>query len=185
MMLARHRRLKAIVLLVLFVPLLLLSVWVVDRQLISALETYFDFYQMWRGSREVFAGRDPYTNNVALDIQQHTLGHPARPGEIQLIVPVPASYDLVLCLFPVFLGLRQLQSHRQAVARVLYGVLWLTPIISWSTNTLWPLAFDAMGWTYNVWTADKILIPTLTFVMLIYLVRHSDGRSRVCDLEGR
>jgi hypothetical protein len=93
-----------------------------------------------------------------------------------MIVPVPASYELVLCLFPLFCRLEKLQSRRQPAACVLRGALWMTPIVSWSTNTLLPRAFKAVRWTtYNAWTADKIIVPLLTFVVLIYLVHHSEG----------
>ncbi len=405
----QNRSLKFIIVVVLLALLLTLSAWIVERQLVSTRHTHFDFYLLWRGSQEVLAGRSPYTDAIMLDIQRHTLGHPAAPDENQyrfvypaylalilfplpllpfpvaatwwlvwqlllltlfiifllraldwhiglktllgltlmaisfrytlitfvwgqssifilcllaaalwlwrrgldlwcgaclaiatvkpqlllvilpvwlffawrqrrwqvwisfgvtmgvliflpwlfignwiagvwsqvrpywgytgasalmtilprflpsaplrtagqvggslallgyvawlcrqkrdmadtgdlalilavavvvtlMVVPLSWAYDIVLCLFPVFLGLEQLQSHREPVARALYGVLWLTSVVSWLINTLLPLAFDAMGWKYNVWTADKIIIPALIFVVLIYILHHDDRR---------
>lgn len=93
-----------------------------------------------------------------------------------MVVPLSWTYDIVLCLLPVFLGLQQLQPRRQHAARLLYGLLWLSPIISWSTNTLLPLAFDALGWPYSVWRADKIIMPVLSFATLLYLLHHGDGQ---------
>jgi len=83
----QNRSLKFIIVVVLLALLLTLSAWIVERQLVSTRHTHFDF------------GRSPYTDAIMLDIQRHTLGHPAAPDENQYRFVYPAY--LALILFPL------------------------------------------------------------------------------------
>ncbi len=59
-----------------------------------------DFLVHWEGTRALlFDGLSPYSDEVALRIQQRAYGHPARPGEHELRVAYPLYSALVFAPF--------------------------------------------------------------------------------------
>jgi hypothetical protein len=78
---------------------LLVDVWAIQRNVVQPRGTSFDFYLVWRGVLEFGRGGNPYTENVAQQIQQGILGHLAAPNENQYYFVYPAY--LALLLLPI------------------------------------------------------------------------------------
>lgn len=78
---------------------LLTDVGAIQRNVMQPRGTSFDFYLVWRGTIEIGRGENPYTENVARQIQQGILGHLAAPNENQYYFVYPAY--LALLLLPI------------------------------------------------------------------------------------
>lgn len=79
-----------------------------------------DFYSRWRGTRALLLeGKDPYSEEVTLEIQQGMYGRPAREDEDQVAFAYPLYVALFVLPFSFF-------SYAQAQALWLSGLVFLT-----------------------------------------------------------
>ncbi len=76
-----------------------------------------DFYPRWRGTRAlIMEGKDPYSEEITLEIQQGMYGRPAREDEDQVAFAYPLYVSLLIFPFSLF-------SYPQAQA------LWLSALV--------------------------------------------------------
>jgi len=79
-----------------------------------------DFYSRWRGTRALLLeGKDPYSEEVTLEIQQGMYGRPAREDEDQVAFAYPLYVSLLVLPFSFF-------PYPQAQALWLSGLVFLT-----------------------------------------------------------
>jgi len=79
-----------------------------------------DFYPRWKGTRAfIIEGKDPYSEEVTLEIQQDMYGRPARADEDQVAFAYPLYVSLLLIPFSFF-------PYPQAQALWLSALVFLT-----------------------------------------------------------
>ncbi|HUW96907.1 MAG TPA: glycosyltransferase 87 family protein [Anaerolineae bacterium] len=94
-------RLGAVVRIIPFIAIVyLLLAYGVYAAFTSQIPSGNDFYPRWRGTKAlVVEGRDPYSDEVTLDIQQGMYGRPAREDEDQVGFAYPLYVSLLLLPF--------------------------------------------------------------------------------------
>ena len=73
--------------------------FIVYEDLVQLKGTSFDFYLVWVGAREIWQGHNPYTTQVAEQIQLALIGHRASPSENQYIYPYPPYLAIIIVPF--------------------------------------------------------------------------------------
>ncbi|GEM_PF-1188022 len=106
--------------LLLLVILFLLQSYLIYSLFTSRIPSGNDFYSRWRGTRALLLeGKDPYSEEVTLEIQKGMYGRPARGDEDQ----VAFAYPLYVSLFILPLAFL---PYPQAQALWLSGLVFLT-----------------------------------------------------------
>jgi hypothetical protein len=129
-----------------------------------------DFYPRWRGTKALFIeGRDPYSKEVTLEIQQGMYGRPALEDEDQVAFAYPIYVSLMilpLCFLPY--PLAQAFWLSALVLAVLGGLVallrtldWKPPAIAMVALTLWSILFYP--------TARSILLGQFSIIVLAIL----------------
>ncbi len=74
---------------------------VIYHGLVRFKGTNLDFYMMWFGTRELWHGHNPYTDQTTRQIQIGILGRPAVAGEIEYRFVYPAYFAILLFPLPL------------------------------------------------------------------------------------
>ncbi len=126
-----------------------------------------DFYPRWRGTRAlIMEGRDPYSKEVTLEIQEGVYGRPARADEDQVAFAYPLYVSFLLLPFSFF-------SYPYAQA------LWLSTLICLSSGAV-ILILRTVDWqpapaaliTLSMWclffypTARSLVLGQLSILIL-------------------
>ena len=78
----------------------LLMVYGTYQTFTSRVPSGNDFYPRWHGTRAVLLeGRDPYSREVTLEIQEAIYGRPARESEDQVAFAYPLYISLLILPF--------------------------------------------------------------------------------------
>ena len=90
----------AITILAAIVVVYLIMVYGTYQTFTSQVPSGNDFYPRWRGTRAVFLeGKDPYSEEVTLEIQEGIYGRPAREDEDQVAFAYPLYVSLFILPF--------------------------------------------------------------------------------------
>jgi hypothetical protein len=148
----------------------LLMAWATYRVFTSRIPGGNDFYPRWRGTKALFTeGKDPYSKEVTLQIQQEMYGRPALEDEDQVAFAYPIYVSLmVLPLSFLPYPLAQafwLSALVLAVLGTLVALLrtleWKPPAVAMVGLTLWSILFYP--------TARSILLGQFSIIVLALL----------------
>ncbi len=129
-----------------------------------------DFYPRWRGTRSlILEGRDPYSDEITLEIQQGMYGRPAREDEDQVAFAYPLYVSLFLLPFSFFP-----YPQAQALWMSTLVVLTLTAMVIIVRTLDWRLSLAGLV-GLSLWcvffypTARSILLGQISIVVLALL----------------
>lgn len=88
-----------------------------------------------------------------------------------LLMPLPSAYSIAIALLPWLACLRVLSARSDNTAKVLVGVLWSLPIVSWLVITILPTALDALALPFDALVYDKLLVPLTLFFIFVFTER--------------
>lgn len=129
-----------------------------------------DFYPRWRGTRAfIIEGKDPYSEEVTLEIQHGMYGRPAREDEDQVAFAYPFYVSLLVLPFSLF-------SYPQAQA------LWLSALVVLTLATV-VIVLRTFDWkpspgglvALSLWsllfypTARSIILGQFSILVLVLL----------------
>lgn len=126
-----------------------------------------DFYPRWKGTRAlILEGRDPYSDEVTLDIQKGMFGHPAAKDEDQLAFAYPLYVSLFVLPFSFFPYLQAQALWMSALILLTLGTVivilktldWRLSLAGFTTLSLWCVFFYP--------TARSLVLGQLSLVVL-------------------
>jgi hypothetical protein len=129
-----------------------------------------DFYPRWRGTRSlILEGKDPYSDEVTLEIQQGMYGRPAREDEDQVAFAYPLYVSLLVLPFSFFP-----YPQAQALWMSTLILLTLTAVVIMVQTLDWKLSLAGLV-TLSLWcvffypTARSILLGQFSLVVVALL----------------
>jgi hypothetical protein len=130
-----------------------------------------DFYPRWRGTRSlILEGKDPYSDEVTLEIQQGMYGRPAREDEDQVAFAYPLYVSLLVLPFSFFP-----YPQAQALWMSTLILLTLTAVVIMARTFDWKFSLIGLV-ALSLWcvffypTARSILLGQISIVVLALVV---------------
>jgi hypothetical protein len=130
-----------------------------------------DFYPRWRGTQAlVVEGRDPYSEEVTLEIQQGMYGRPAREDEDQVGFAYPLYVSFLLLPFALLpYPLAQALWVSALILTILAALLVMLRTVEWHPS---PLGLVSLSlWSVLFYpSARSIILGQISIVVLALLV---------------
>jgi hypothetical protein len=130
-----------------------------------------DFYPRWRGTRAlILEGRDPYSEEVTLEIQKAMYGRPARENEDQVAFAYPLYVSLLVLPFSLLpYPVAQAFWLSTLVLATLASLILILRTVSWIPS---PLQLTGLAlWSVLFYpTARSLVLGQLSILVLALLV---------------
>jgi hypothetical protein len=158
----------ATVVFVAVVVIYLLLAYTTYQTLTSQIPGGNDFYPRWQGTRALLLeGRDPYSEEVTLEIQHDMYGRPAREDEDQVAFAYPLYVALVILPFaPLPYPLAQAFWTSALILAALAALLVLLRTLDWNPH---PAALVGLAlWSVLFYpTARSVILGQISIVVLV------------------
>ncbi|HUS69413.1 MAG TPA: glycosyltransferase family 87 protein [Anaerolineae bacterium] len=148
----------------------LLLVYSVYQTFTSHVPGGNDFYPRWRGTRALLLeGKDPYSAEVTLQIQNDMYGRPAREGEDQVAFAYPLYVCFILVPFALLpYPVAQAFWSSALILTMLAALIILLRTLDWQPS---PLGLIGLAlWTVLFYpTARSVILGQISIVVLAFV----------------